>query len=92
MVWRALSHYLPKKSNLYAKFVPIEQTCPVCNREEESKLHVLVECEFAAQCWRRRGSVYQGTDVRCFADWLSRMFDLTSKEDHAEIVMLCWVI
>lgn len=89
MVWRALSHCLPTKTNLFAKFVPVSTICPVCNRGEETILHVLVDCEFATHIWRIRGSVVDSGVYSCFGEWLSLMFDLVGKEDYAEIITIC---
>lgn len=92
MVWRAFSQCLPTKVNLYAKYVPVTTMCPICNGEEETILHVLVDYPFADGCWRKRDRMYQGVEVDNFADWLNLMFNRTKKEDHAEIVTLCWAI
>lgn len=35
---------------------------------------------------------YQGEDVSSFGDWLSQMFNQRTKEEHAEIVTMCWAI
>lgn len=51
LIWRALSNSLPTKSQLVQKFVPILNTCPFCNTEEETTMHVLVTCPVAKQCW-----------------------------------------
>lgn len=50
MVWRALSRCLPTKKILRTKHVPVSEICPVCNGDEETIIHALVSCPFAAQC------------------------------------------
>ncbi|KAL8116352.1 hypothetical protein AgCh_022741 [Apium graveolens] len=92
LVWRAISNCLPTKSNLHAKFVPVTTTCPICSGEEETVLHALVVCPFANSCWYRRGRTYQGVDTDSFGIWLGSLFDKLKKEEHAEIVSLCWAI
>lgn len=47
-IWRASSQCLPRRTNLQAKRVPVPVLCPMCNGEEETTIHVLVSCPFAA--------------------------------------------
>ncbi|KAL8146995.1 hypothetical protein AgCh_004640 [Apium graveolens] len=92
LVWRALSNCLPTKTNLHAKFVPLTTTCPICSGEEETVLQALVGCPFANSCWQMRDRTYQGVDADSFGRWLESVFEKSKKEEHVEIVSLCWAI
>ncbi|XP_074346940.1 uncharacterized protein LOC141685753 [Apium graveolens] len=92
MVWRALAGCLPTRTILAAKRVHMPVICLVCNVEEETIFHVLVSCPFAFQCWSNRGTVCQSSSGMEFNVWLDRMFHMNNKEDHGEIVSLCWGI
>lgn len=51
LLWRALSNCLPTKVVLVRRHVPVSSICPVCHASDKTIYHVLVECNFAAQCW-----------------------------------------
>ncbi|WOG95609.1 hypothetical protein DCAR_0414934 [Daucus carota subsp. sativus] len=70
MVWRALSNSLPTREVLAEKRVPLTLICPFCTGNGESILHVLVQCPFADQCWRKRGRGYQPLAEVSFDRWL----------------------
>lgn len=92
MVWRAFSSCLPTKTVLYSRYVPIDTRCPVCNGEDESIRHILVECPFADQCWRSIGRVCSNSGENGFPSWLEATLSQTRKDEHATIVTLCWNI
>lgn len=92
MVWRALAQCLPTLTALHGKHVPVSKMCPVCNGEEESTLHALVKCPFAAQCWGDKGLLWVGSSFGSFAEWLDEVLRLSRKDEYAEIVTLCWSI
>lgn len=92
LIWRALSNCLPTKTNLQAKHVPVTAMCPICGGEEETVLHALVVRPLTNSCWHRRDRTYQGVDADSFGGWLKLTLDRSKKEDHAEIVSLCWSI
>lgn len=66
--------------------------CPVCNANEESVMHILVQCPLAHQCW---GSVLISIQVIAtdsFSDWMDQVFQQTSQFRRAEILTLCWAL
>ena len=68
MIWRALAQCLPTLSALHGKHVPVNRMCQVCNGEEETTLHALVKCPFAAQCWGDKGLLWVDTRSEIFAE------------------------
>lgn len=50
LVWRALSHCLPTKTQLQQKRVQVDNICTVCKKEVETTSHTLIYCPFAANC------------------------------------------
>lgn len=92
LIWRALSYCLPTNVQLKQKHVQVQATCPVCLREEESIVHVLVQCNFAAQCWRVILPNSQVGEVSCFSDWLVRVFATSNLQKRAEVAIVCWAI
>ncbi|XP_074355842.1 uncharacterized protein LOC141695501 [Apium graveolens] len=80
---------LPIRTNLYAKRVPVPLICPMCNMEDETVNHVLVNCTFANQCWERRCLYYRASNISSFDLWLMSILDRTSKDGHGEIVTMC---
>lgn len=77
---------------LSRKRVSVLPSCPVCNGEEESVLHAMVQCPFAAQCWHHLfPDVQQRLDMG-FEGWLENMFNNIESKMCALVVMICWVI
>lgn len=72
-IWHASTQCLPMRINLQVNRVPVSVFCPTCNGEEETTIHVLVSCPFAAQCWRQRNNVYQDAGNYSFDRWLKYM-------------------
>lgn len=84
--------YLPTNLALYQKYVPVNVTCPACNREEESIYHILVQCHLASQCWMKvLHDVHEGEN-QDFMQWLSHVYAVTEKDKQSEILTLCWGI
>lgn len=67
-------------------------TCPVCHGDEETILHVLVTCPFAACCWNKLVPEVQQHPGGIFAVWLSHVFNQIDKDRRAEVATLCWAL
>ncbi|KAK9988503.1 hypothetical protein SO802_028742 [Lithocarpus litseifolius] len=50
-LWRACTNSLPSKENLKKRAIPIDPTCHLCSRENESILHALWGCEKVQTVW-----------------------------------------
>lgn len=51
LLWRALTHCLPTKTQLLLKRVQVEARCDVCKSGNENIAHIFVHCPFAERCW-----------------------------------------
>ena len=89
LVWRALSDCLHTLTQLHQKHVPIQVICPICQEEEDSIVHTLVNCSFARQCWATMFPNIQFQMATCFRTWLQVMFNTCSNAEYAEVVTLC---
>ena len=49
--WRALHDSLPTRENLARRRIVTDGTCELCQRENESVLHALWECNVAKGVW-----------------------------------------
>lgn len=77
---------------LQQKHVPVLGTCPVCDGENDTIFHALVQCPFAIQCWQLHMPAvlsYLGED---FMLWIEQVLSAFSASKGAEIAMLCWAI
>uniref|UniRef100_A0A803PEZ1 RNase H type-1 domain-containing protein n=1 Tax=Cannabis sativa TaxID=3483 RepID=A0A803PEZ1_CANSA len=68
--WKAVCGCLPTRVQLQTKHVPVQLHCVLCNREEESIMHVLVQCQFARSCWSRSAVSLGQVAAATFGDWL----------------------
>ncbi|XP_042939580.1 uncharacterized protein LOC122274622 [Carya illinoinensis] len=50
-LWKALNGILPTRSILFKRRIIDNSTCPVCNREEETDIHVLWDCPALVDVW-----------------------------------------
>ncbi|KAH9786019.1 reverse transcriptase domain-containing protein [Citrus sinensis] len=87
--WCALMNVLPTVDNLRPRKVEVSPICPICNAENESVLHCLVECLFAQSCWVLSSIGTFGSCSSLF-DWFEQVFTRCCKDDCNLAVMLCW--
>lgn len=92
LVWRALANCLPTLVQLQHKQVTVQARCPVCDSESETILHSLVTCTLASQCWSVLSDNIICETATEFTEWLNHVFKVSSEDQNAEIVMLCWAI
>ena len=50
-MWRACSSIFPTKTNFFKRGIVSSLSCPNCQEEVETILHVLWDCDFAKECW-----------------------------------------
>ncbi|KAL8103095.1 hypothetical protein AgCh_027577 [Apium graveolens] len=91
-LWRASSNCLPTKDLLRQKQVQISAICPICNVHNETTLHSLVLCTFAASTWSRLNLPLLNGEYNLFPEWLQLAFDQQRMEDVHIIVMVCWML
>lgn len=70
-VWRAVRDCLPTKDRLIIKKVEVDSACPVCNLNEETVLHLLIQCPIAQLCWQKLGHTY-GSSLS-LEDWIEEI-------------------
>ncbi|KAL8148634.1 hypothetical protein AgCh_005843 [Apium graveolens] len=90
--WRALVGCLPTMTQLFCRRVPVQMVCPVCGVEEETIIHPLVLCPFAAACWHKLHFIAGSLVTDDFKEWFSQMLNRHSKERWSEVAMACWGI
>lgn len=69
--------------------VAVNITCPLCNLDQESVLHVLVQCHFLCLCCNKVGYMIEGGEYASFADWLSEVFQKYTGDEVKKISMVC---
>ncbi|KAM6599952.1 hypothetical protein CsatA_019561 [Cannabis sativa] len=91
-LWRSLSETLPTKVQLVSRHVPLDLRCPMCNFEDESIVHLLIECSFAQSCWHRSSLSANVLLGGKFSNWFESSVLPSSTEIREEAVMICWAI
>uniref|UniRef100_A0A803Q3L9 Reverse transcriptase zinc-binding domain-containing protein n=1 Tax=Cannabis sativa TaxID=3483 RepID=A0A803Q3L9_CANSA len=92
MLWRTLSNCLPTRAQLIHRHVPIDSSCPRCNREAESIAHCIVGCNFVSACWRFSGLSHDSIGNSSFGDWFQQQFQRWNNGERQMGAMLCWAI
>lgn len=64
----------------------------MCNLEDESILHVLVECQFARMCWYNVGISVNDQDCLCLSQWLSKVMEAYAMTEVQLACMICWEV
>ncbi|KAH9670971.1 reverse transcriptase domain-containing protein [Citrus sinensis] len=90
-IWRAAKNVLPTAVNLLSRRVDIISTCAVCNANEETVMHALIECSFAKTCWFSSPVGFVGY-CTSFLTWLEHIFAYCSADDCNIAMMICWRI
>lgn len=70
----------------------VNDMCPMYNDGEETRLHALVECSFAQECWHRLNSIDMGGSRASFLDWTLNIFDSWITTQRQMGVMVLWAI
>jgi len=52
MVWRSLHNKLPTYENFSARGCQLPLTCSICRNNQETTIHLLLECTFAKLIWQ----------------------------------------
>lgn len=91
-LWRASNGFLPTKTALCMKHVPISLLCPTCVASEESTLHCLVKCGFAEACRRETGFSSVADGSVSFAGWLGAAMTQFNNTMVSRLVMLVWLV
>lgn len=79
-------------SQLWNKYVPVINVCPVCSLHNETIYHALVTCPFVTQCWQTGLPNIFLNAASDFSDWLLQNFQNRTKDECAVIATLCWTI
>ncbi|KAH9697393.1 reverse transcriptase domain-containing protein [Citrus sinensis] len=90
-IWRAATNVLRTTTNLISKRVDIPSTCAVCNAQEETVIHALIECSFAKSCWISSPVGFIG-HCSSFLGWLDHIFMRCGNDECNVAVMLWWKI
>ncbi|KAM6593181.1 hypothetical protein CsatA_000884 [Cannabis sativa] len=91
-LWRSLSETLPTKVQLASRHVPLDLQCPMCNFEDESIVHLLIQCSFAQSCWHRSSLNAAALLDGKFSTWFELFVMPSSPDVREEAVMICWAI
>ncbi|XP_042950110.1 uncharacterized protein LOC122282224 [Carya illinoinensis] len=88
---KVLNGILPTRSNLFKRRIIDNSTCPICNREEETALHVLWVCLASVDVWGEDCSPVKKWR-RNYADFMSLWSDLHSKLEEGQLHIVAEVL
>nr|GMD20780.1 UPF0481 protein At3g47200-like [Ipomoea batatas] len=66
--------------------------CQMCQREEESILHLFIDCQFAKECWRFSALPVQTNNFSSFSDWADHHISTLGEEQISLMITICWKI
>uniref|UniRef100_A0A803PJN1 Reverse transcriptase domain-containing protein n=1 Tax=Cannabis sativa TaxID=3483 RepID=A0A803PJN1_CANSA len=72
--------------------VSIDTTCSSCQSNQETSLHLFVNCPFAQNCLRKALGSARGSIEQSFAAWFQHGLSNWSSSDIESISMLCWAL
>ena len=93
-MWRACHNILPTSENLVRRRVIDDSTCELCQREMESVLHVLWECNVAMHVWTGSSKRIHkcGGSHNSFMQLLEMLFYRLPVEEVEMFVVQAWLL
>lgn len=92
ITWTAFLNKLPTLDKIRKWGVNVEPCCILCKTQEESRDHLLFECDYSKSVWRegvRRNCSYLGSDK--WRDIVQYMKQMTGQEELRKLMMkLFW--
>ena len=61
---------VPVRNRLRGKGVQVPTLCPMCNSDVKHLLHIFLDCQCVARCWRHAGLQYDMASVKSAPEWL----------------------
>lgn len=89
LIWHACIECLPTMVQLNLKHVPVLRGYPCCRVGEETVLHCLVQCPFAANCLKMISVVTHGIETSSFTGWFEKVNERVDKKSLGGIVVMC---
>lgn len=90
-IWRAVWGCISTRVQLISRRVEIPAMCPVCNTEDESIVHCLLNCSNAQECWRIAGLGF-GIVSEGFSEWFFDFWARQNERGRGRALTLCWEI
>ncbi|XP_042944716.1 uncharacterized protein LOC122278602 [Carya illinoinensis] len=90
-LWEALNGILPTRSILFKRRIIDNSTCPVCNREEETDIHVLWDCPASVDVCGEDCSPVRKWG-RNYADFTTLWSNLQSKLEEGKLHIVAEVL
>ncbi|KAM5562230.1 hypothetical protein ABKV19_017448 [Rosa sericea] len=94
-IWKVCQSILPTLSQLRGRRVPLLGGCFFCNAEDESILHVTLECPFVRDLINMVPSLHNiltSSIPNSIVDWLQSCYSSLSREDFSLLLVLLWAI
>ncbi|KAJ8900653.1 hypothetical protein K2173_025430 [Erythroxylum novogranatense] len=88
--WRLFREILPVLSILQARRMDVLNICPHCHSNEESFLHLFVQCPYARNVWLASDLGWLNPGAATWKEWLTGVFQSASKDRAEAMLMLLW--
>jgi hypothetical protein len=92
--WRLSQEGSVTLTNRKSRGFERQATCQVCNREDESSYHAVVQCPMAVSLRKEMRKVWRLPNERKFSykgpDWLLHLVSMLNDEDRAKTLLLLW--
>jgi len=92
LCWRACRDALPTCVNLYKRGIEIDVICPICGNDYETLTHILLDCDFARDFWRKSPFRLCTSNRRLceFGAWCHDMLSVLDEDQSGLLVTLIW--
>lgn len=84
----AVNDIHPMTTNLIRRKVDISPTCPMCDMEVKTTMHVFCTCYPARQVWLLAQLPIHSMDFACFVVWLKTLFACADEDVIAVVVAI----
>ena len=97
--WLALKNICWTSDRLARRGLPHQTSCPMCNQQQETMHHLMLECSFAKQIWlamsRLTNTVeFQPRQDEPLEQWCIRQYGASTnrKAHRAKCLLVMWII
>lgn len=91
-LWRLCKNNIPVRSLLRSRGVQTTILCPMCGQDVEHPLHIFLDCQFAAGCWRFFGREFDASVVEDCPQWVLQLLSTDLAEVAVQKATILWRI
>ena len=91
-MWKAILDIIPSNFNLFCRKIPTSPICPICQKCEETGLHILWKCNLSKKLWANIGWNFSNTNPSSFSGLFEYVISSLTIEHVELFCYICWLL